>query len=173
MNRIIIILTILFIGSCTSDNRSNAALNQDFFQDNNTIQLSLTPNTNIMVGDQMELKVSLNDIQDLFACSFEMVYDKEAMRVDSVLFDRSFGDTLQVASYLSDNLSSSFIVGLTNNNDVEGLSGSWDLVDVYLTAISSLSTQLELKNFLLFNNLGDTISYFQVNDPTLNINISP
>lgn len=173
MKKLIIIAAIIILGSCTNKNRDRGGLNPGYFENNNTVQLSLSPSGNIEVGDNVSLNVFLNNVQDVFACSFEMVYDMEIMRVDSVVFDDSFGDTLQVASYLSDNLSSSFIIGLVNNGDVSGLSGSWSLADVYFTATSSSSTSLEITNFLLFDNEGNTINYYQEDEPALEINIDP
>ena len=172
MKKVVFLSIIFLFGTCTEKKNRGSIVYQEYLG-NNTIQLSISPSASVGVGDNISLAVGLKNVEDLFACSFEMVYDMEKIRLNGVVFDDSFGDSLQVSSFLSDNLSSSFIIGIINNEEVTGLSGSWNLVDIDFTAISSSSTNLELKNFLLFDNTGDTIQYIQEDDPVVEINILP
>ena len=127
------------------------------------LRLYLNPSSNnIAVGSLLELAVSIENVTELFAVSFEVTFDSSVVQIDGVDFLGSsniLGSDLVSLYQLEENLIS---IGLgkkqTSGNDE--VSGDGSLAILFLNGTGVGTTDLNIENVQLIDENGDLIPSF-------------
>lgn len=149
---LILIVSGLFILSC------------DIFDNNNQNEelcIKIAPEeATIAIGEELILEVELEDVDDLYAMSVEIVFDAAILTLadEPLILGDDWGDEV-ISTYVSEMDRINIAIGLTNSEDVE-MDGDMELFKIKLLGVDTGQSMVNIHNLNIYNDDGELIEDF-------------
>tara|TARA_B100000131_G_C17756288_1_gene467250 strand:- start:64 stop:588 length:525 start_codon:yes stop_codon:yes gene_type:complete len=104
-------------------------------------------NTSISQNNFLVIDVSIENATDLFAVSFDLMYESEFLSADSVSFnqiDGIFGTDVFTYHNLTNNDTISISAGLTQTATKDSVSGNGSICQLYFTTMKTGTTNIDI-----------------------------
>lgn len=147
---IVLLVLGMFIISCDLFDNDNE--NEDF-----SIEISPEEST-ISVGEELILQVELEDVDDLYAMSVEIVFDAAVveLQADPLIVSDDWGTDF-ISTYVSEMDRINVAIGLVNNGDEDELDGEVELFQFKLVGVAEGQTMVNIHNLNLYDEDGDPV----------------
>lgn len=155
MKKITLILILLFgilLVSCDLFDNENE--NEDFC-------IEIDPDeAEIAVGEELLMTVEIEDVEDLFAMSAEIIFDAAVLELpaEPLIIGSNWGDDF-ISSCVVEMDRLNIAIGLTNNGNEE-LEGEFDLFQFKVVGKAAGETMVNIHNLNLYDEEGNTVEDF-------------
>ncbi|MCF7793335.1 MAG: hypothetical protein K9N09_00605 [Candidatus Cloacimonetes bacterium] len=151
---IVLLVLGMFIISCDLfENEDN---------ENEELSIEISPEeSTIAVGEELILEVELEDADDLFAMSVEIVFDAAVLTLpdNPLIIGEDWGNDY-ISTYVSEIDRINVAIGLINNGDEDELEGEVELFQFKLVGVAEGQTMVNIHNLNLYDEDGDLVEDF-------------
>jgi hypothetical protein len=139
-------------------------LSCDIFDNNNQNEelcIKIAPEeATIAIGEELILEVELEDVDDLYAMSVEIVFDAAILTLadEPLILGDDWGDEV-ISTYVSEMDRINIAIGLTNSEDVE-MDGDMELFKIKLLGVDTGQSMVNIHNLNIYNDDGELIEDF-------------
>jgi len=152
MKKIIILGIMIFtLCSCSNSSSDNETKEFNFGFENEVI--------NLQTGDVHTLALNIENAENVFLLSFEINYNTDIIEFEQDSFSIGefwIGDTINFCKVDEEGLS--VIIGLTQNNEVQGLSGEGEVMSIALAGLTPGNSDIVINNFCILDESGNQIN---------------
>ncbi|RLC54060.1 MAG: hypothetical protein DRH79_01780 [Candidatus Cloacimonadota bacterium] len=154
MKKIIVIISLVLVLISCSNNPTAS---------DNQLKLIISPSElNMNNSDVETVSINIEDAEDLFIVSMEIVFEDEIIGIDEFNFiEGDFWSGSTISYSVLDTGRYSVFVGLQQTSESDGISGNGILFSFPIIAQNSGSTNIALENISLLDEDGKSIDGFE------------